>query len=53
MAEPAVDEHGIATARDIFTLVPGTRAWQFSGVHPRCVDDLTRREFRVDPAIFA
>jgi Flp pilus assembly CpaF family ATPase len=53
LAEPVVDEHGVATARDIFTLVPGTRTWQFSGVQPRCVDDLTRREFRVDPAIFA
>jgi len=53
VAEPGVDEHGIVTARDIFTLVPGTRTWQFSGVQPRCVDDLTRREFRVDPAIFA
>jgi pilus assembly protein CpaF len=53
VAEPVVDEHGSASARDIFTLVPGSRTWQFAGGEPRCYEELTRRGFRVDPAIFA
>jgi Flp pilus assembly CpaF family ATPase len=53
LAEPIVDEHGHASARDIFTLVPGSRTWQFAGGEPRCYEELTRRGFRVDPAIFA
>jgi Flp pilus assembly CpaF family ATPase len=53
LAEPIVDEHGHASARDLFTLVPGSRTWQFAGGEPRCYEELTRRGFRVDPAIFA
>jgi pilus assembly protein CpaF len=52
VAEPIVDEHGNASTRDIFALVPGTRTWQFAGGEPRCYEELTRRGFRVDPAIF-
>lgn len=53
LAEPVVDEHGHASARDVFTLVPGSRAWQFAGGEPRFYEELTRRGFRVDPAVFA
>ncbi len=53
LAEPIVDEHGHASTRDVFTLVPGSRAWQFAGGEPRFYEELTRRGFRVDPAIFA
>lgn len=52
IAEPFVHE-GRLGAHDIFTLVPGTRTWQFSGVLPRCNDELGRRGFRLDPAVFS
>lgn len=51
LAEPVPHETGLA-ARDVFTLVPGSRTWQFAGTVPRCHDDLIRRGFRLDPAIF-
>ncbi len=51
IAEPFVHD-GRLGAQDIFTLVPATRTWQFSGVAPRCHDELGRRGFRLDPAIF-
>lgn len=52
IAEPFVHD-GRLGAQDIFTLVPGTRTWQFSGVLPRCNDELGRRGFRLDPAVFS
>ncbi len=52
VAEPLVDEAGRLTARDIFTLVPGSRTWQFSGVRPQCFEDIVHRGFPLDPAIF-
>lgn len=53
VAEPTVDDGGRLTATDIFTLVPGSRQWQFSGVRPRCFDDIVHRGFPLDPSIFA
>lgn len=52
IAEPFVHE-GRLGAHDVFVLVPGTRTWQFSGVLPRCNDELGRRGFRLDPAVFS
>ena len=53
ISEPAFDEAGRLLSRDVFTLVPGSRNWQFSGVTPRCYEDMTRRGFPLDPSIFA
>jgi hypothetical protein len=53
LAEPRVYDNGSLGAQDIFALVPGSRTWQFAGVEPRCYEELTRRGFRIDPAIFA
>lgn len=53
IAEPALTDDGELMARDIFALAPGSRTWQFSGITPRCFEDITRRGFPLDPAIFA
>lgn len=53
LAEPIVYDNGTLGAQDLFALVPGSRTWQFSGVQPRCVEELGRRGFRIDPAILA
>lgn len=53
LSEPVIDDAGNLTARDIFALVLGTRTWQFSGVTPRCFEDITRRGFPLDPSVFA
>ena len=53
IAEPALTDDGELMTRDIFSLSPGSRTWQFSGVTPRCYEDITRRGFPLDPAIFA
>jgi Flp pilus assembly CpaF family ATPase len=48
----AYAHEGRAVVQDIFTLVPGTRSWQVSATAPRCHEELARRGFRLDPAIF-
>jgi pilus assembly protein CpaF len=53
VSEPVFDDSGRLTSRDVFTLVPGSRNWQFSGVTPRCYEDMTRRGFPLDPSIFS
>lgn len=53
VAEPVLDEGGRLGAQDIFTLVPGSRTWQWSGVQPRCFQDLLRRGFPIDASIFS
>ncbi len=53
MSEPVVDEAGRLGVQDVFTLVPGSRTWQFSGVRPRCFEDIVQRGFPLDPSIFA
>ena len=53
IAEPMLDDAGRLGAQDIFTLVPGSRSWQWSGVQPRCFQDLVRRGFPIDASIFS
>ncbi len=53
IAEPVLMDGRGVVAQDVFMLVPGSRTWQFGGVLPRCHDELSRRGFRLDPAIFA
>ena len=53
LAEPVMDDTGQLGTQDIFTLVPGSRSWQYSGIQPRCYQDMTRRGFPIDPSIFA
>lgn len=53
IAEPVLVEGRGLVAQDVFMLVPGSRTWQFGGVLPRCHEELSRRGFRLDPAIFA
>ena len=53
VAEPVLDDTGRLGAQDIFTLVPGSRTWQWSGVQPRCFQDLVRRGFPIDASIFS
>jgi pilus assembly protein CpaF len=53
VAEPVLDDSGRLGAQDIFTLVPGSRSWQWSGVQPLCFQDLVRRGFPIDASIFS
>ncbi len=53
ISEPILDESGRLTVQDVFTLVPGSRTWQFTGARPRCFEDIVQRGFPLDPSIFA
>lgn len=53
ISEPALDDAGRLGVQDVFTLVPGSRTWQFTGSRPRCYDDIVQRGFPLDPSIFA
>ena len=53
LSEPTLDEAGRLGVQDIFTLVPGSRNWQFTGARPRCFEDIVQRGFPLDPSIFA
>jgi hypothetical protein len=53
VAEPTLDDAGRLSVQDIFTLVPGSRTWQFTGARPRCFEDIVQRGFPLDPSIFA
>ncbi|MBL4687106.1 MAG: Flp pilus assembly complex ATPase component TadA [Nannocystaceae bacterium] len=52
LSEPTLDDAGVLSAQDIFALVPGTRTWKYSGVTPRCFEDITRRGFPLDSSVF-
>lgn len=53
LSEPVLDDAGRLGVQDIFTLVPGSRNWQFTGARPRCFEDIVQRGFPLDPSIFA
>lgn len=53
LAEPTLDESGRLGVQDVFSLVPGSRNWQFTGARPRCFEDIVQRGFPLDPSIFA
>ncbi len=53
LAEPSLDDAGRLGVQDIFTLVPGSRNWQFTGARPRCFEDIVQRGFPLDASIFA
>lgn len=53
LAEPTLDDGGRLGVQDVFSLVPGSRNWQFTGARPRCFDDIVQRGFPLDPSIFA
>ena len=53
VSEPSLDDNGRLGVQDIFTLVPGSRTWQFTGARPRCFEDIVQRGFPLDPSIFA
>lgn len=53
ISEPTLDDSGRIGVQDVFTLVPGSRTWQFTGARPRCYEDIVQRGFPLDPSIFA
>jgi|GEM_PF-2105374 len=53
LSEPGLDDAGRLGVQDVFTLVPGSRNWQFTGARPRCFEDIVQRGFPLDPSIFA
>ncbi|MCR9166374.1 MAG: FHA domain-containing protein [Nannocystaceae bacterium] len=53
LAEPTLDDAGRIGVQDVFSLVPGSRNWQFTGARPRCFEDIVQRGFPLDPSIFA
>ncbi len=53
ISEPTLDDSGRLGVQDVFTLVPGSRTWQFTGARPRCYEDIVQRGFPLDPSIFA
>lgn len=53
LAEPTLDDGGRLGVQDVFSLVPGSRNWQFTGARPRCFEDIVQRGFPLDPSIFA
>jgi hypothetical protein len=53
IAEPVLDDAGHLGVQEIFTLVPGSRSWQWSGAQPRCFQDLVRRGFPIDASVFS